>query len=183
MIIKSNRFASCWFICQYMYMCNTTVYTLCWIALRCLGWRGSDSKNLLALLPLCSIWLSLHQGQQHLPALSRCSHGNASKELKDRQNRERESGGKNKPEILCYCNVALFIVPDAFLGCDSKPCHTCLSPSVRGEDQSETQRVGAVALCWNSRHPSHPLNQHKLHTFVTGVHLYIFQWFESIAPC
>lgn len=142
----------------------------------------TDNKNLPALLPLCSVWLFLHQGQQHLPALSCCSHGNTSKELKDRQKLRQR--GKNKPEILCYYTVALLIVPVAFLSADSKPCHTSLSPSVGGEDQSQTQCVGAVALCWNSRHPSHPLNQHKMHTFVgVRVRLYIFQWFEGIPPC
>ena len=78
-----------------------------WIALQCSGWRDTDNENLPAPLPFCSVGLFLHQGQQHLPALSHCSHGNASKT-------EAGRGGENKPEILCYCTVALFIVPLLF---------------------------------------------------------------------
>lgn len=99
--------------------------------------------------------------------------------------RNWERGEKNKLEIFCYCTVALLIVPVAFLSGDSKTCHISLSPSVGGEDQSRTQQECAVVLCcWNSRHSSRPLNQHKLHAFVSfRVHLYIFQYFEGIPPC
>lgn len=70
-----------------------------------------------------------------VPALSHCSHGNASKTA----GRQTENSGgerEREVEILCYCTVALLIVPVALL---TKPCHMSLSFPVRGEHQSRTQ--------------------------------------------
>ena len=112
------------------------------------------------------------------------------------RNRERERGragerGENKARryfvtILLHSWLSLLL----FLAVTVSPVTHLFPLLLEVKTKEEHTRVCAVALWWNSRHPSHPLNQHKLHTFVGfGVRPYIFQRFWryssmlSFSPC
>lgn len=153
-----------------------------WIASQCLCWRDTDNKNLPALHPPCSVWLFLHQGQQHLPALSRCSHGNASKELKDRQKLRERVGEKNKPEILCYYTVVLLIVPVTFLRrWQEALSHISFPFCWRWRPKCSTACRCCVEI--QGTQVTHSTNINCTHLSVSGYANTYFSGFEGIPPC
>lgn len=85
------------------------------------------------------------------------------KRIKGAKSQTETQRGKNTSEVLCYCTISLLLLS-----------------SDRKLWRAYKERGCNWTICGNSKHPTHPLNQPNLSTFVSfRVCLYIFKQFYS----